>query len=214
MRCYFAFSAAALNSLGLTVTLLALLVCTPAAQAAPDPVIGRVEAVEGEAVARRDGGRLALTAGAAVMVRDVIETGDDARLRIVFDDGSVLMAGANTSVSIAEYNPHGKQRGFLSLLTGIIRTQLSSLWKSDFRIETRAAIASVRSTDWVTIADPDRSSVLVVGGIVDITATATGEWARLVAGFGIDVPVGEGLPAPRQWPAERVTRTLGRLPPP
>jgi len=176
--------------------------------------VGLVRAIEGEAVAVRGGARDSLVVGATVMADDVIETGDGSKLRIVFHDGSVLMAGANTRVSIDEYDPHGAESGVLDLLAGVIRTRLSDFWASGFAVETRAAIASVRSTDWVTIAESDRGSVFVLAGEVGVMTIATGEQTELGPGFGIDVEVGGGLPEAREWPDERVERTLGRLPPP
>lgn len=198
---------------GLAVLFLLCVLWGGGVQAAADLGVGQVRAVEGEAVTLRKEVRHNLVVGARVFAHDVIETGDESKIRIAFHDGTVLMAGANTRVSIEEYDPRGSGRGLLSLLSGIIRTQLSSFWDSEFAVETRATIASVRSTDWITIAEPERGSVFVVTGTVDVTATATGESTALPAGFGIDVEVGRGLPPAREWPAERVERTLGRLPP-
>lgn len=199
---------------GLLIALFVTLFWSTAAQAAADLGIGLVRAVEGGVVAHHDDERRVLGVGATVNADDVIETDSEGSVRIVFHDGTVLMAGADTRLSIDEYDPHGAERGLLSLLAGIVRTKLSSFWDSDFSVETRATIASVRSTDWITIADPDRGSIFVVSGTVGVTATATGESTALATGFGIDVDVGAGLPAAREWPDERVERTLSRLPAP
>ncbi|HKK29099.1 MAG TPA: hypothetical protein VKA18_01740, partial [Alphaproteobacteria bacterium] len=101
------------------------------------------------------------------------------------------------------------RRGLLTLVTGIIRTGVSALWGSGFAVETHAAVASVRSTHWVTIANTERASVFVVNGSVTVEATATGDAVILEKGDGIDVPVDGGLGPIKQWPMERVGRTLG-----
>jgi hypothetical protein len=148
--------------------------------------------------------------GAAIFRGDRIITAAEAKVEIAFQDGSTLSIGSETSVDLESYSPAAPQRGGLLLLIGIIRTSLSNLWSGGFEVRTRAAIASVRSTDWITQAREDRSSVFVISGEVEVAGVAGGAPVRLSEGEGTDVDVG-GVPSPpEQWGDARVQDVLAR----
>ncbi len=176
--------------------------------AAAAEMAATVERVIGDVYVERDGTREPLQVGAVLGVTDLIVTAKGAKVHIVFADGSSVVAGPDTRFAIAHYDPADRRGGVLELLTGIIRTGLSTVWNTGFSIETRAAVASVRSTHWITIADADQSSVFVLTGVVAVRATATDEVALLESGDGIDVPIGGGLGPVKQWPMERVGLTM------
>lgn len=167
-----------------------------------------VDKVVGEAFVEREGSREQLKSGAVINITDLIETSKGAKVRIVFADGSAVVAGPDTRFAVSDYDPADRQGGVLTLLSGIIRTGVSALWDSGFSVETRAAVASVRSTHWVTIADADRTSVFVLTGEVSVRSSATGDEAVLRSGDGIDVPVDGEMGPIKQWPMERVGTTM------
>jgi hypothetical protein len=191
-------------------TLLAILLIAGVPIPSYAQSVGTVEQVVGSVKAERGGSSHALTAGAEIQVQDRITTADASKVQIVFNDGSSVAAGPNTSFDVAEYDPSGSRTGALSLLIGIIRTNLSDIWESGFSVQARAAVASVRSTHWITIAEPERSSVFVISGEVAVRASATDQEAVLAKGDGIDVPIGGGLPSVKQWGIYRIGTSMAR----
>lgn len=172
--------------------------------------VGHVVQQRGAVTALREALPRALFLGASVFTGDRILTGAGAKVEIEFRDGSTLSVGADTDVRIVAYAPEGREQGHLTLLLGIIRTGLSNLWSEGFEVRTRAAIASVRSTDWVTEAREDRTSVFVVDGRVAVTGTAEGSSVLLSAGDGTDVEAGGAPSPPKQWGSARVEDVLAR----
>jgi len=192
-----------------------LTVCVVMAAApawAQDTAVGQVVRQQGAVAAQRDGVMRALHLGAAVHQGDRVFTGSSAKVAIEFRDGSSITVGPATDVEISKYVLDGGRgvRGVVSLLFGIVRTSLSDLWRSGFEVRARAAVASVRSTDWVTESQPDKSSVFVVDGAVTVKPTAGGEAVVVPAENGTDVPTGGTPSAVKKWGAKRVKSVLER----
>jgi hypothetical protein len=174
--------------------------------------VGEVVRQVGAVVAQRDGNTRALYIGAAVERGDTIVTYGDSKVAIRLADGGMLSLGNATEVEISEYVANGQQgiRGVLSLVIGIVRTSLGGPWADGFEVRSRAAVASMRSTDWITEATPDKAAVFVVEGIVEVTGRADAATVVLNAGDGTDVPVGGSPGAPKQWGQKRVDSVLAR----
>lgn len=195
-----------------SVLFLGLLAVAPQTGLAADPV-GRVVRQTGHVEARSGAELRALRPGAAVFVADRIVTGDASKVAIRFADGAELSVGAATQVEISDYVLAADRsgiRGRLTLLIGIVRTSLAGLWRDGFEVETRAAVAALRSTDWVTEMTAGKAAVFVVEGVVAVTGTATSETVVLRRGDGTDVPVGGPPSASRPWGRKRVDAVLAR----
>jgi hypothetical protein len=192
-----------------SVVFLVLLASLPAASAQP---VGKVVRQAGVVVAQRDGATRSLILGAAVAQGDRIVTYADSKVAIELADGGTLSVGSDTQVEISEFVADGGQgiRGALTLVIGIVRTSLGGLWRDGFEVRTRAAVASLRSTDWITEATADKAAVFVVDGVVAVTGRASAETVVLTQGGGTDVPVGGTPSAPKQWGQPRVDAVLAR----
>lgn len=179
--------------------------------AAQDEVaVGQVVRQKGPVTALRAGVPRSLYIGAFLQSGDRIRTGAGAKVRIDFRDGSSLSVGDNTDVELSAYLPETGGRGVLTLLLGIIRTSLSSVWRDGFEVRTRAAVASVRSTDWITELNDTRASVFVVEGSVAVSGVGDPSQVVLEKGFGVDVEAGKAPPPPKEWGAARVDQVLAR----
>ena len=191
---------------------LSLTFVTVAASAAAQApaAIGHVVHQQGAITALQDTSPRVLHLGAEIYRGDRIITRANAKVEIRFSDGSTLSVGADTDVAVADYVDEGRRRAGLTLLLGIIRTRLSGLWDDGFAVRTRAAIASVRSTEWITESREDRSSVFVVTGRVAVTGTAGGARVTLEEGQGTDVETGGAPTPPKQWGSARVEDALSR----
>lgn len=191
--------------------LAALAAAAPSvAQGSAEDAVGQVSRQQGRVTALREATARSLHLGAAVFQGDRIITAAAAKVEIAFADGSTLSLGADTQVDLESYSPAARKQGTLRLLIGIIRTSLSNLWNGGFDVRTQAAVASVRSTDWITEADEDHSAVFVVSGEVEVAGTAAGRTVRLTAGDGTDVDLGEAPSPPAQWGDARVEDVLAR----
>ena len=94
-----------------------------------------------------------MAAGDAVFVDDILRTGPESRLLIVCDDGLQIAIGAGTELAVRRYLPSSLRAGsrsLLGLLQGIARLiGGASPTPRTVEIDTRTAVASVRSTEWL-----------------------------------------------------------------
>jgi hypothetical protein len=197
------------------IWMLAWTLVSPAMAADRIPV-GRVIRQEGSAAVLRDALRSPLLPGTAVFAGDVIETAAASRVTLRFDDDSTLTAGPESRVAVSQYavSPEGNRIGALfSLLAGIVRTAVQQAGLGSFAIQTEAAVASARSTEWTVEILPASTAILGLAGTVEVTARATGASVTLASGQGTDVAPGGGLTPPVTWRAPRVERTLSLVGP-
>lgn len=184
---------------------------TAAAQE-PQPV-ARVVAQIGAVMAFQGSTPRALRLAAPLFEGDHVVTGPDARVELELADGSRLSLGAGTRVALDQvrFDAGGRGvRGLFNLILGILRSSLSGpTWREGFSVETRAAVASVRSTDFVTEALAEKTAVFVVEGRVAVAAGQT-QIATLVAGQGVDVPLGATQAETKTWGQKRVDDVLAR----
>jgi hypothetical protein len=190
----------------------ALVADRPASAQEPEPV-ARVVAQIGPVMAFQGTTPRALHLAAPLFEGDHVVTGPDARVELELADGSRLSLGAGTRVALDQvrYDAGGRGvRGFFNLILGILRSSLSGpTWREGFSIETRAAVASVRSTDFVTEALAEKIAVFVVEGRVEVAAGQT-LVATLQAGQGVDVPLGATQAETKTWGQKRVDDVLAR----
>ena len=208
-----------MRRLGGFPTLLALVLtwtlALPAAAADRQPV-GRVIRQEGSAAVLRDALRSPLLPGTAVFAGDVVETAAASRVTLRFEDDSTLTAGPESRVAVSQYavSREGNRIGALfSLLSGIVRAAVQQAGLGSFAVQTEAAVASARSTEWTVEIAPTGTAVLALTGAVDVTGRATGAAVTITSGQGTDVAPG-GSPTPaKTWGPPRVERTLSLVGP-
>lgn len=191
--------------------LLVLVVAWPAPAA--ETAIGRIVRLEGDVVVVRAERALVLTEGAELHQGDVLRTGADARALLVSPTGLEVTIGDRSEVAVAKWlaTPDGgRLETILRLMSGIVRLvgePRPGLRKVE--VETRTAVASVRSTDWLVEVTPAGTGVFVAEGGVEVLGLAGGE-AILAAGQGTDVAPGARPTAPKTWGAARRDRALAR----
>lgn len=191
---------------------LLLFAVAPAAAQDTRPV-GHVVQQRGPVTALSDNEPRTLFLGAPVYPGDNILTGSDSRVRIEFADGSTLSVGAGSKVSIDSVvlDPNNKGvRGVISLVVGILRASLGRVpWTDGFEVETRAAIASVRSTDFIAEVRDDKTSVFVVEGQVAVAPAAAAP-VLVDPGFGVDVTPDGSAATVKKWGQGRVDDVIAR----
>lgn len=200
-----------LRRLAHPLILLWLLISAPAALADVDRV-GEVLKQRGDVTAMRDGAIKALDVGEAVFQTDRIVTGPEARVKLQLVDGTVVAIGADSEVELTEYvliEADSRLSAVLTLIRGIIRaTVTGGDPPAPFDIRTQAAVASVRSTDWIVEAKNGKTGVFVVEGLVAVTTDQPPAAVLLEPEFGTDVVVGGEPSPPVKWGEARVNAAL------
>jgi hypothetical protein len=162
--------------------------------------VGTVAGVEGSAEIRRAGSTIAAAIGAPVQRGDELRTGRPGKLRVVFQDDSVLTLSDNSQVTIDEqvFNvPEGKIESLMRLLRGKVSAVVSEYYQrphAQYEIETTTAVAGVRGTEFAVAYDPLKDVTQVVGieGRVEVHSVldrlrrgsfvTSGEWTTVVRG--------------------------------
>lgn len=185
-----------------------------AAQAAADTdracwftrVAGEVRIERGDAVR-------AAYAGLILDAQDKVVAATDGRAALACSDGIEIAVGGGTEIDFSDF-PTGEVGGnvLLDLIGGLVRIVAPPQggW-TGFSVRTPQAIASVRSTDWVTISAPDKSSVFVVAGVVAVSDLGRSVEANLGPGDGVDVAEGRFVDGPKRWGEGRIAQTMARL---
>lgn len=196
----------------IAMTAAALAVASPAGAAEVDEPIGRVATVTGLVTALDEAQSRVLTAGAPIHRSDRVITAGGT-VSIEFLDGSVVSIGADSIVIVAEHAADEQETGFgraLSLVFGALRAVVAGSGAPPaFEVETRAAVAAARSTEWAMEVDRDHhTAVLGVAG--EVAVTAAGMTVVLAPGFGTDVDVGQAPTPAKEWGEGRAARLLAR----
>ena len=131
--------------------------------------VGTVAAVEGTAEIGSGGSWTTAAAGAPVHRGDQLRTGAPGRMRVVFQDDSVLVVSESSLVTVNEqvFNPGtGKAKSFLELLQGGVNAVVSDYYHragNRYEIKTVTAVAGVRGTEFSMSYDPQQDVTEVVG---------------------------------------------------
>jgi len=119
--------------------------------------IGQVTRILGNASETIDGEATALTAGSDVHAGSVIETGEDARLEIVFIDASQMTLGENARLTMDElvYDVASVEEGTISqafeVFSGTFRYLSGAVARADLArvsVSTPVATIGIRGTDF------------------------------------------------------------------
>jgi hypothetical protein len=182
------------------------------AKAAGDP-IGAVTAQRGSVSVIRGPAIQALASGDPVFTDDIVRTAADARLLIVCHDGLRIAIGSGTEVVLRAYlaDPgSGRLQAMFGLLRGIIRLiGRPGAARQEIEVDTRTALASVRSTEWLVEATEKGTGVLAITGEVGVRGLAGGV-VLLSPGEGTDVPPGAPPRPPARWGEARRTDAVAR----
>ena len=144
----------------------ALLLCSRGAWAQG---IGTIASMEGSVEIGRGGVWTAATIGGSIELGDAVRTGSPGRVRVVFQDGSVLTVSDATEFVVDEYEFEPNQglfRSAIRLLQGKLRALVSDYYQTPgahYEIQTGNAIVGVRGTTFVVTFDPSTDVTEVVG---------------------------------------------------
>ena len=158
----------------------------------------------------------AASTGDRVEAGSQMRTGPSSSASLTFFDGSTVDLESQTEVAIVQMNaqPDGDRVIVLNQALGHTHSRVQKVAgrTSRFEIETPAAVAMVRGTEFTTIVEASgRTSVMVADGLVEVTAQGT--TVEVSAGQMTSVRPGEPPAAasviPEPEPPETVTAVPG-----
>jgi len=132
--------------------------------------VGTIAALEGSGELGRGGNWTPATIGGVIQQGDELRTHRPGRMRIVFQDDSVLTISDESQVVVDEqvFNPAaGKARSVFGLLQGKVSALVSEYYHqpgSAYQIKTATAVAGVRGTEFV-VTYQSTEDVTEVAGI-------------------------------------------------
>ena len=131
--------------------------------------IGTIAAVDGRAEIGRSGNWSDAATGAPIYLGDVLRTGKPGRMRVVFQDDSVLTVSEESEVKVDEqtFNPaKGQSTSLMGLLRGKVNAVVSEYYHNSgntYEIKTPNATAGVRGTEFTIAYSPDDDQTEVIG---------------------------------------------------
>jgi len=176
-----------------------------AASGGPEPA-GYVDGLSGRAEAVHPAlGSRVLALEAPVYPEDVVSTGKDSGLRILFRDETTLEMRAESSMTIAAYAYDPENAGLGQLLikyaTGVFRAVTGAIVKENpghFALEAPLAAVGVRGTEIGSRVAPDSElHALLSGTPIEVSATSGAPQTVARADYGVDVTAGAPIAAPR-----------------
>ena len=174
--------------------------------------IGRISRTRGSVAALRGRAIVGLSVGDDVFVDDILRTGVESRALILCVDGLQITIGPGTELAVRSFvtDEPGGIRVVLGLLQGITRL-IGGLVEGgrSIEIDTRTAVASVRSTEWLIESSAKGTGILSLAGEVTVRALAGGA-VVLRPGEGTDVAPGAAPKAPAVWGEARRRDAIAR----
>ena len=152
--------------------------------------IGKVITVKGEPTLLRNGTTHTLNIGAQLLPHDTLKTDNKSKLQLVFQDGTIITIGKNSSLNIDEYKFNKKEKdtnkakfstssGLILLTTG----QIGKLNRDQFKLKAKTATMGIRGTVFAVKMNGDTTySGCTQGGINSASNDNNGD---------IDVPAGK-----------------------
>lgn len=178
-----------------------------------DGIAGHLSRLAGVVVVVRDGEEMVLGVKGAIDIADTIRTGADGRAEITFTDGSILTVGPDSEVAISFFAPEANEStALLDLVSGIVRMTVNKAtgW-GRFEVRTTTAVASVRGTEYLVEALPDKSAVFVAEGRVAVSSRAGAGTIILRMGQGVDVTAAYVPLVAKTWGEKRRNEALARV---
>lgn len=184
------------------------------AGAAEAPSSCEVTRVVGQATVVRANQSIPLSPNIVLYEHDQVVTGAGTKVEIRCDDGSTIVVGDRSSVSLSTFVTPPTRSGWTGVLTiieGILRVTLPGTKRWN-RLETvtDTAVASARSTAWIVEAKPDTTGVLALEGSVRVVGRTAGGAVTLTPGQGTDVKRGAAPTPPKTWGPPRANAARAR----
>ena len=145
--------------------------------------IGSITLMKGKGKIIRATEILSAKVGQKIEEGDKLKTARDAKMQIIFHDGTIVTLGANTNYSVDSYNDTNKLHLKMTLKRGLLKTitgRIGKLAPGRFKLKTKAATIGVRGTGWRTYVGANIENSICFKG--EITITTSQDFFELPAG--------------------------------
>lgn len=183
--------------------------------------VGQIIATEGAAEIVRGTTVSAALSGAAVQKGDELRTGNPGRMRVLFQDQSVVTVAEDSRVTVNEqiFDPaRNAAQSTLGLLKGKVSSIVSAYYNwsgAKYEVKTPTAVAGVRGTEFVVVYDEDTDATDVLGlsGEVRVNSLADpeGPGVLVTANQMSKIPRGRQPSKPQQMEDMRFRQELEGL---
>jgi len=170
--------------------------------------VGTVAALEGTAEIGRNGTWIPAAIGSPIDRGDELHTFNPGKLRVVFQDDSVLAVSDDSRITVNEQvfnGEKGSAKSFMELLQGKVTAVVSDYYHragNSYEIKTVTAVAGVRGTEFAMTFDPQASVTEVVGvsGHIEVHSAAdpTGPGVLVTANEATTIEFGKLPTRPRR----------------
>ena len=152
--------------------------------------IGKVITVKGEPKLLRNGALVSLEIGTPLLPHDTLQTDNKSKLQLVFQDGTIITIGKNSSLNIDDYKFNKKDKkdnkakfstaaGLIKLTTG----KIGKLNRDEFKLKAKTATMGIRGTEFAVKMNGETTySGCTKGGINSAANDNSGD---------IEVPAGK-----------------------
>lgn len=154
--------------------------------------IGVVTFSKGKSWLFRKGKKKKLKLGKKIFLQDMIETGINGKLKIMFKDNNSINLSPKSKMKIAEYvmgRGAENSSALLELIYGQIRPKVKRKYKgtttSRFQVKSKVAVAGVRGTDFVVSFRPEKAiemKVETLYGEVELSSNDRRKFVWIPAG--------------------------------
>ena len=165
--------------------------------------VAYVSAVRGKVMAEDGKGQMRkLNMKGPIFVEDVITTGKNGRLQIIFTDNTIINLGRNSEMKLAEYEwDKARQKGGMKtkVKEGIFRVLGGAITKNspeNFSTETGIATIGIRGSMYAGKVDESSLSVVLLGGLGIYVTNSFGTVELDQSGWGTFVTSPELPPLP------------------
>ncbi|MBT0878088.1 FecR domain-containing protein [Campylobacter sp. 2018MI01] len=134
--------------------------------------VGKISAIRGDAVVISKGNEIKALLNQELDESDIIKTGNNARLQIIFNDNTVTTLGKNTSLEIKQFLLDGKNskvnlevsEGSFKVITG----EISKLARKNFSLKAHTATIGIRGTVFVGEVGLNINKLACLQGAIDV----------------------------------------------
>lgn len=105
---------------------LMMTILMPCLAMGEEPSIGKTKTSKGDIVVIRSGEKIPLNIGDSLYQKDIIRTGADSSVGIIFEDNTILSMGPESEIVIDEY-VFAPEKGILSMIARMIKGTASYL---------------------------------------------------------------------------------------
>ena len=196
---------------------IAVIATCASGEATAQDAIGTVTRIQGEASGTLGTTTSPLSPNTSVFLREVLSTGEAARLEVTFADNTRLTLGekAKLTLSTFVFNPAAGRRTIRFGLIGALRFvsgHLSKLVVSRVNLTTPVAVIGVRGTEFFAGPIDDQAlGVFLIEGAVSVS-NAAGQRILNQPGQGTNIAAAGAAPGPvTVWPPAKVSRALATV---